>query len=155
MTPRDIADGLSELDVLALTLHHEAGGEPLEGQAAVGCVVRNRAERGIGGRTVRDVCLARAQFSCWQPTGGEANFARLRAHVRAIRDDRQRPRGMRRAYELAAALLGGTLQDVTNGADHYFAPAAMRPPGRVPVWARGLTPTAQIGGHVFFRLSKG
>lgn len=152
MTAVEVARGLSDLDVLALTLHHEAGGEPLEGQAAVGCVIRNRAVWGLWGPTMRDVCLWPAQFSCWQRTGGVANFERLEMHARAIRERGIRPPMMRRAYELAAALAGVALEDVTGGADHYYAPRAMVPRGRVPAWARGLTPTAEIGSHKFYRL---
>lgn len=152
MTAREIADGLSELDVLALTLHHEAEGEPLEGQAAVGCLIRNRAAWGRWGATLRDVCLAPSQFSCWQQEGGARNFTRLLMHASAIRVDGIRPPVMRRAYDVATALLAGGLQDVTGGADHYYAPRSMKPLGRVPEWAKGRTPTAAIGRHVFYRL---
>lgn len=142
--------GLADLDVLALTLHHEASGEGVRGMTAVGCVIRNRAAWGKWGPSMRDVCLAWKQYSCWRPAGGTTNYGRLVAHADAIRAGR-RPLEMAKAYEVARALLA-TQPDVTGGADHYYAPAAMLPRGRVPEWAIGVTPTATIGGHVFLRL---
>lgn len=142
--------GLDELSVLALTLHHEAGGEGRRGLLAVGCVIRNRAAWGKWGPTVRDVCLAFKQFSCWRPAGGTTNYGRLVQHAEAIRAGR-RPPVMAAAFEVAADVLAG-VPDITGGADHYFAPAAMLPKGRVPDWALGVTPAATLAGHVFFRL---
>lgn len=144
------ARDLGELDVLALTLHHEAGGESLLGQMAVACVIRNRAVWGKWGPTLRDVCLANKQFSCWQPIGGADNYLSLVGHADALRAGK-RPDVMRRAYQVAHSILGDA-PDVTNHATHYYAPAAMVPPGRLPVWAKGRTPSAHIGGHVFFNL---
>lgn len=57
-----IAAQLSSLDVLALTIYGEARGEPVEGQIAVGCVVRNRVYKD---RDFRIICLEPKQFSCW------------------------------------------------------------------------------------------
>jgi len=142
--------GLSELDVVALTLHHEASGEGRRGMHAVGCVIRNRAAWGKWGATVRDVCLAHKQFSCWRPAGGTTNYGRLVLHADALRAGR-RPTALQAAFDVAQELLDG-MPDVTVGADHYYAPAAMLPKGRVPDWAQGVAPTTTIGGHVFFRL---
>jgi N-acetylmuramoyl-L-alanine amidase len=165
MTARALAAGVAELDVVALTLEHEAAGEPIEGVVAVGCVLRNRAEWGRWGPLLRDVCLAPAQFSCWQPRDGTANHARLVERIGMLRAggpdaDAFRRRAAGRSYLVAAVVLAGRtldgyLEDITGGADHYFAPRAMKPRGRVPAWARGLTPTAEIGGHRFYKLRKG
>lgn len=144
------ATGLSELEVLALTLHHEASGEGPNGMVAVGCVIRNRAEWGKWGPTLRAVCLAFKQFSCWRPAGGTTNYGRLVLHADSVRAGRM-PTGLAKAFDAARGILGD-LPDVTHGADHYFAPASMFPKGSTPVWARGLTPTTTIGNHVFFRL---
>lgn len=151
MTPREIARGLSDLDVLALTLHHEAGAERLIGLIAVAAVIRNRVEWGKWGRSVTDVCIAPFQFSCWIPQGGETNYLRLKTHARTIRSG-TRPEAMRRAYDVAEAVIEDFLPDPTNGADHYYAPAAMRPVNRVPEWAHGVDPSAVIGNHRFYKL---
>jgi N-acetylmuramoyl-L-alanine amidase len=150
-TPREIAIGLSELDVLALTLHHEAGAERLIGLIAVACVIRNRVAWGRWGRTVTDVCLAPMQFSCWIPQGGVVNHTRLIAHADEIRKG-QRPKVLRRAYDVAEAVLEDGLPDPTKGADHYYSPAGMRPVNRVPEWAQGVDPSAVIGNHRFYQL---
>lgn len=144
------ADGLSELDVLALTLHHEANSEGVLGMVAVGCVIRNRADWGRWGHSLREVCLAPMQFSCWRPGGGRRNHGKLLNHIDALRKG-TRPPKMLPAYEAAHAILGEQ-PDITSGGDHYYAPLAMRPPGRVPPWARGETPCAHIGNHIFFHL---
>ena len=45
---------------------------------------------------------------------------------------------------------GGEIADPTAGADHYCADYIA-----APKWARGRTPTAKIGRHLFFRLGLG
>lgn len=152
-TPREIAQDLSALDVLALTLHHEAGAERLIGLIAVGCVIRNRVAWGRWGRTVQDVCLAPWQFSCWIPQGGAVNHAKLKEHAARIRGG-DRPSALRRAYDVAEAVLEDGLPDPTGQADHYYAPLAMVPPGRVPEWAKGVEPSAVLGNHRFYKLRR-
>lgn len=144
-----VADGLSERDVLALTLDAEArSGGPMS-MLAVGGVIRNRAAWGPWGRSMRAVCLAPRQFSCWNP-GTDRNHVRLVDLAEEIAAGRT-PEVLKTAYEIADAL-AGDVDDLSNGADHYYAPAGMVPPGRVPKWAVNRTPTAHIGGHLFFRL---
>jgi spore germination cell wall hydrolase CwlJ-like protein len=160
MTPREIARALSDIDVLALTLHHEAGAERLIGLIAVASVIRNRVAWGRWGKTVTDVCLAGAtnrrgvlitQFSCWIPEGGPINHKRLIENADAIRAGK-RPTTMRRAYDVAEAVLEDGLPDPTGRADHYYAPLAMVPVNRVPDWAQGKEPSAVLGAHRFYRL---
>ena len=67
--------GLSDREVLASTLWAEARSEAVVGRIAVGCVIRNRMSRRK--QTAKQVCLAKIQFSCWWPVGGEANHKRL------------------------------------------------------------------------------
>lgn len=151
MSPREIARDLSDVDVFALTLHHEAGAERLSGLIAVAAVIRNRLAWGKWGRTLTDVCLAPWQFSCWIPAGGAANHERLVMHARAIRAA-HRPHAMAVAYAVAD---DDTLIDPTGRADHYYAPLAMVPRDRVPEWAQGIEPSAVLGNHRFYRLRKG
>lgn len=151
-----IARGLSDREVLTLTLHHEAALEGDLGMAAVASVIRNRAAWGPFGRTMRAVCLWPWAFSCWVPEGGAANHQRLVEHAHTLRLG-QHPPLLARAAQVAAAYLadGAEPDDPTNGADHYYAPKAMKPAGAVPAWAVNLTPVAEIGRHVFFRLRPG
>lgn len=152
MTPKHLSRGLLPVDVLALTLHHEAGGEGRAGMVDVGHTIVNRARRRQ--QSIADVCLARKQFSCWAPDEGAANHRRLVEHANLIRVGRT-PRVLAEAYAVAGELLAGHGADTTNGADHYYAPAAMQPAGRVPSWAAGVTPCKVSGRHVFFNLEGG
>jgi hypothetical protein len=56
---------LSKEQVLGLTICREAGGEPDEGKVAVGTVILERVDRGNRGKDVKEVCLWRRQFSCY------------------------------------------------------------------------------------------
>lgn len=49
---------------------------------------------------------------------------------------------------LADGIMAGVILDCTQGATHYYAPKAMRPPGKVPTWAQGK-PTRAIGDQLF------
>lgn len=52
----------SELDILAALIQCEAGGEPYEGQVAVGAVVMNRVRNGGYPNTIPEVIYASGQF---------------------------------------------------------------------------------------------
>ena len=115
---------------LGVNIYHEARGESLEGQIAVGHVVLNRAEKKH--RDVKSIVLQPYQFS-WRnnntfpPIG---NYEALRKSFVA-------------AYEvLAKRMEGKTLQ----GADHYFADY-IDPPS----WADEMTEVVKIGKHTFYR----
>lgn len=53
----------SEVDILAALIQCEAGGEPYEGQIAVGAVVMNRVRSGGYPNTITDVIYASGQFT--------------------------------------------------------------------------------------------
>jgi|TARA_B100001964_G_scaffold238569_2_gene304301 spore germination cell wall hydrolase CwlJ-like protein len=53
---------------------------------------------------------------------------------------------------LVDGLLDDVLLDLTGGADHYHAPAAMVPSGSEPSWAAGKQPVTVIGEHRLYRL---
>ncbi len=52
----------SELDILAALIQCEAGGEPYEGQVAVGAVVMNRVRNGGYPNSITEVIYASGQF---------------------------------------------------------------------------------------------
>lgn len=127
------------IDTIARTIWAEARGEGRLGMAAVGCVIRNRADHPRWwGRDLVSVCRAPSQFSCWNA------------------DDPQRPRllavtaadaAFASALALAAAVVDRSQPDLTGGADSYANLAVCH-----PAWARGRVPTAVIGAHSFFAL---
>lgn len=144
------AHALDATQIVAVTLWGEARAEPIEGIVAVGCVIRSRvtdAQRRWGS-TWQDVCLARWQFSCWLPRGGQANYNQVAWLVGEVsRDGALLPDTLRQCWWVARGIIDALLADNVRGANHYYAPTI--PP---PRWAHGVEPVAEIGGHRFFRL---
>jgi N-acetylmuramoyl-L-alanine amidase len=142
-------DALSDRDVLALTIWAEARGESLEGRVAVGCVIRNR----MAGRrqTVRDVCLAPAQFSCWATAGGATNYRALMAVVDALVGGRVVPDPLLRECQwVADGILSGACRDLTRGADHYLTTTLLSSSHK-PGWVSKMTWVSTVGSHAFYR----
>lgn len=168
MTPDQEATIKAALDdeqALALTMLAEAGGDWREGgssveeRLAVAFVVRNRVRTPRRwGKTFRDVCLARLQFSCWNP-GTDPNHVRLMALAEQIvlgfpNTDPL----LRETVYLAAGVIDGIFLDQTGGATSYYAPKAMKPAGAKPAWVylNGKAgpehvPTAVIGSQIFYK----
>lgn len=150
--PSDIVAALTDPQLLTLTLYGETRGEPIEGQIAVGCVIRNRVQIGRWGASYAKVCLAPWQFSCWRPEGGRDNYetvieaAQMLAKSTTLPDDAL----LRQCAWVAQGVIGAWILDTVREATHYYAPAAMVPAGSVPKWAINLTPVAKKGQHLFF-----
>jgi N-acetylmuramoyl-L-alanine amidase len=147
--PRDaeIKTALSHEQAVAMTIRAEAVTEPIEGEIAVGCVIRNRLLHPVRfGQTWRDVCHAKAQFSCWQPVDGEKNYLALMAYCeQALAGTRPWP--PQQLWIAQGIISGAITEDRVNGATHYYAKYMKIP----PKWARGVTPVADIGTHLFFK----
>lgn len=124
-----------DLRVMAQTVWGEARGEGPLGRAAVAWVILNRVRDFRWRSTIEGVCLQPWQFSCWN--GGDANRPLLDGLT--IHD-----RGFKASLVAAAACLTGEIADPTGGATHYHHKALS------PRWARGRTPSARIGAHVFY-----
>lgn len=159
MNEAEIKAALTDLQALAGTMVAEAAGDRREGnssleeRAAVGCVIRNRVRRPGGwGDSYRTVCLARLQFSCWNP-GDDANHKRLidLAYLLVTNQPAMDSLVLETLW-LAQGIISGTVLDRVNGATHYYAPKAMKPAGRVPAWAKGKQPAAAVGDQLFFKL---
>lgn len=157
-TDQQIRAALTTVQILALTLWAEARGEGRAGLVAVASVIRNRAENpGWWGRSITGVCLKPWQFSCWNP-GTDPNHLRLLAQANLLLDKLQPDGKMALCLVVADGIAAGTIEDAVDGADHYFAPKAMKPAGSCPTWAKDpVTGTARppvriVGGHWFYRL---
>jgi N-acetylmuramoyl-L-alanine amidase len=116
---------------LAINLYHEARGECLEGQIAIGHVVINRAlKKGV---TVKDVILKPFQFS-WHngnkfpPIG---DYEALASCLNA-------------SEEIINERLSG--KDLWR-ADHYFNPWKV-----TPKWAEKMKFIKRVGNHDFYRV---
>jgi len=131
---------LSEATILALTIFGEARGEPVEGQIAVGCVVRNRMVR--RNQNVHDVVLAPLQFSCWN--NPDYLFSVWRNSYGLPPFERKI---LSQCHWIAEGILGNIILDNTNGADHYINPRLIKKRVR---WLFKMRKVARIGRHVFY-----
>jgi spore germination cell wall hydrolase CwlJ-like protein len=118
---------------VALTILAEARGEGQAGMNAVACVIAQRAlERGL---SMRDVCLERLQFSCWN--------GKKHKDLAPLLKTKQAKHAL--WLESHAYLLDLTAMQYAN---HYHA-VWMK---KKPYWARGKAPLLTIGQHAFYRL---
>jgi len=118
--------------VVALTILAEARGEGEAGMTSVACVILQRSiERGI---TMREVCLQKLQFSCWNGKSYQDLAPLLRT-----------PQA-RHALWLEANPDRLDL-DVMKHCNHYHADWI-----QMPYWAKGEKPLLKIGRHIFYRL---
>ena len=124
-------------EIATLTVFMEASGEPDPGKSAVAHVLLNRLRAGHWGTSLAAVCLAPAQFSSWNT--GDPN--RARAALAADTDP-----AVAACDRAVAGAVDGTDPDPTGGATFSFADTIA-----VPDWARGMTETAHIGHHRFFK----
>lgn len=150
--PDDIVAALNDPQIVALTLYGETRGEAVEGQVAVGCVIRNRVRLGRWGPTYARVCLAPWQFSCWTPQGGRENHAVVMKAAETLARSTTLPDDtlLRQCIWVAQGIIGDWIRDQVKGATHYYSPSAMVPAGAVPKWAVGHSPVVEKGRHLFF-----
>lgn len=161
--PALLAD-LTDQEVLGLTAWAEARGDWREGNSSLEervavmsvAVTRSRQRR----ESVRQVCLAPAQFSCWTRDLADRNHLALVEQVHLVLDRRPVDPLLDETLFLAFGVLTRKIQDRTGGSDHYYAPKGMKPVGRAPKWAiradgTVLPPTAIVGEQHFYRLTKG
>ena len=131
------------VDVLARTIWGEARNQGAEGMQAVANVVINRVEHAQKkgsfwwGNNIIQVCQKPYQFSCWNK--GDPNFRKLQS---VDENDLY----FASAVRMARRAIIDVLPDVTNGATHYHTKEIL------PYWAKGKTPCAEIGAHIFYRM---
>lgn len=129
---------ITEEDYMCLSqaVYFEARSEPLNGQAAVAEVILNRVQ---DRRFPNTICGVVFQNENW----------RHRCQFSFACDGRSdRPRERRswqQARKIAAIVLTGTADQMTNAATHYHAVYVQ------PGWAQRLERTVQVGQHVFYR----
>lgn len=133
-----------DLTLMAATVYLEAEGEPDEGKLAVAWVIRNRADRKK--LSVRDICLAPLQFSCWN------DDYRAQAEKRLIN-----ARNAEASWRAACAAFWRLLPDTTEGCQNYLNIEETRRirGGSLPEWAEKLLAEGvriDIGNHTFLRM---
>lgn len=112
----------------ALTLHHEAEGETINGQFAVVHTLRNRAK--YNPDLVCKEVFRHRQFSWTINMQGHSSYEFEKA--------------------LHIAQRAWASQDITFGARFYHVKPGC-PGGVRPYWTKGKTVTAKIGCHIFYR----
>lgn len=124
-------DKVADDELIAATLILEAGGErhPYS-MVAVYEVIRNRATQ--RNQTMREVVLARKQFSCWNNVERRMElFEHATRHIQ---------------YPLALKIVREKKDtNITRGATHYHAVRVN------PYWATSYTETITIQNHIFYR----
>lgn len=135
------APNATDLDIMARTLWGEARGEGIVGMQAVAWVIANRAvssakvpRKQFGTGSLRSVCVAPAQFSCWNAS--DPNRALLDALTLDASD-------FQKAMYAALSVILGEVSDMTSGATFYYAASI-----DTPAWAEGKG-YVSIGRHRF------
>lgn len=147
-----MTNGLSDVDVLALTLYGEARGEPVEGRIAVACVIRNRVNADLGndgkpdwwGEGYAGVCLKPSQFSCWNDRDKNRPLLDTLAAKCAAGSPILDP-GFQECRWIAAGVIDGLVLPRVGRATHYYADY-LQP----PAWAAKATLVARVRSHLFF-----
>lgn len=132
----------NDLLALAGTLYGEIRGGTLAQKQNVAQVILNRHNSGRR-PTIRDVCLAPKQFSCWN--GNDVNKAKI------LNADKLDPTNWTKCLAVAHDALVGKNVDRVDGALNYYSPSGMKD-GVPPSWAKGATVTLKDGLHVFVKL---
>jgi len=134
-------------EILALTIYGEARGEfarmegGLPALIAVANVVCNRLKQPERyGTSIKDVCLKKWQFSCWNDNDPNLQLL-LSAQV-------NQDNLFQRCLEVARNVMAQIWPDITKGANHYYSKIMKNKPS----WALDKTPQIQIGQHLFYSL---
>ena len=132
-----VAHGQGALDCLTEAVYYESRGESDRGQAAVAQVVLNRVRRGGFPKSVCGVVFqGAAQHSC------QFSFA----CDGAMRQGRE-PAAWRRAHSVAQRALDGFVMEEVGDATNFHVAHLGQ------IWGSGLVKVAQVGAHVFYRLT--
>lgn len=131
-------EGLSDLELLALTIWGEARSAGNEGMSAVGSVILNRVRSSRFPNSVRKVVLGPNQFASWDPSKPlRDKLLKVDRSVKFYND----------AMKIADHLLSGGAGDSTDGATYYYL--VNQRPRR-----NNLTLTKRIGRLNFYRDSE-
>ena len=134
---------LSDIEVLALTIYGESRGESIEGQIAVGCVVRNRT---TAGGYYKDTCLAPEQFSCWNHN--DPNFLILsNLALKLFKGETQDELVLMQCMWTAEGIMNHEIIDITKGAKNYMTNELYEM--NRPNWSKTLKVSVVIGNQTF------
>lgn len=139
---------LTPLEILTLTIYGEARGEPIEGQIAVACVIRNRVNK--RNKSYFEICTQPKQFSCWNEDDPNravlveiAEKWTMNSPVDNIH--------LRQCQWIASGIVNNSILDNTNKSLNYLTHSLFV--GNRPSWADYPTSDPiQHGKQVFFNV---
>ena len=132
-----VARGQGALDCLTDAVYYEARGESDRGQAAVAQVVLNRVRRTGFPKSVCGVVFQ----------GASAHECQFSFACDGAMDQGREQAAWRRARSVAQrALDGEVMQEVGDATNFHVARLGQ-------IWGSGLVKVAQVGAHVFYRLT--
>jgi N-acetylmuramoyl-L-alanine amidase len=137
--------GLSDMETLALTIYGEARGEPIEGQIAVGCVIRNRAL--ARKESYKEVCLEPKQFSCWNENDPNYSILSNLAEKMLSTNGLIPSDILKQCLYIAVGIINGAILDNTNGSNNYMTTDLYT--ANVVNWAREMKVSAVYGRQTF------
>lgn len=141
----DVKRELTDREAMILTTYGEARGEPIEGQLAVINTINNRSKNRA--QTIREVCFANLQFSCWNQN--DPNFPILMELANQVIVEKvPENRIFNQITYLVEGVLSNRLSDNTRGADHYMTTHLFQSDKR-PSWAKNPKRQIEIGNHTF------
>jgi spore germination cell wall hydrolase CwlJ-like protein len=121
---------------LAEAIYFESRGEPLAGQIAVAEVILNRVDSRSYPRTI---CGVTSQGA------GSGRACQFSYACDGRSDAMSSPEPRARSEKLAALIVAGHVDPVTDGATHFHSTAVR------PGWSRQFARTAAYGHHIFYR----
>lgn len=143
----EIFSGLTEAQIMALTIYGEARGESREGKIAVGSVILERVNhREWDGDTIHEVCLMPYQFSCYLP--GDPNFHALRLIAQDWETKAMRSMAMSECYQVAVGLIDGTIPRTPEIAASHCCQYKTKKASAA--WAKKMKVILTIDQHEFY-----
>lgn len=147
----DILDNLSPSEILGLTIIGEARGESIQGQVAVGSVVRNRMMNNPGKyHSLTTVCLEPLQFSCWNKSDPNRAVL-LELANKLIMGNLLQDAHLNQCMFVARGIDTWMIMDNTNGALNYMTSKLLNS-DKKPSWASNPRNEHIIGNHTFFNV---
>ena len=149
MTNEELKRDLSDSEILLLTIIGEARGEPVEGQIAVANVILNRSK--IRNMSIKDVCLQKYQFSCWNESDPNRAFL-IELANKVLKNHYNFYEEYKQIQWIVDGVISSKVSDNTKGRDHYLTTKLFES-DKSPSWAENpKSSVLKIGSHVFLRV---
>ncbi|MCX5818993.1 MAG: cell wall hydrolase [Deltaproteobacteria bacterium] len=157
MKPEDkkTFNSLTDWQLMGLCIEREAGGEPREGQIAVGTVILERVDhRSWDGKTIKEVVLWRWQFSWTMPEAGVSYYDESVKIASSWVEEYRKRKALQECCAIATGMLQGEIPRDPDLAKvnccQYMNPKTAGPGQRDKLLKVGMKVIKTIGHHEFF-----